>query len=71
MKTEKVSTLRFGGLFTAKPKATEMYRPNELKASAEAWICLNCPLPECNKVKCTRYETEIKNIKGERRNGRI
>ena len=62
MRTDKASTLRFGGLFKAKTKASEVYRPNELRSSAEAWICLNCPLPECNKVKCTRHEDELAKI---------
>ena len=63
MRTDKASTLRFGGLFKAKTKASEVYRPNELRSSAEAWICLNCPLPECNKSKCMRYEEEFEKIK--------
>ena len=65
MRTDKASTLRFGGLFKAKTKTSEVYRPNDLKASAEAWICLSCPLPECNKVSCKRYEEEFAKIKQE------
>lgn len=65
MKTEKASSLRFGGIIKNRNHSSEMYRPDELRASEEAWICLNCPLPECNKVSCKRYEEEFAKIKQE------
>ena len=68
MKTDKASTLRFGGLIKNRNRASEMYRPNELNVSAEAWICLNCPLPECNKINCKRYKDMKRELKSRRKN---
>lgn len=44
---------------------SEMFRPDERKASAEALICLNCPLPaeKCRPSRCKRYDEEMKKIK--------
>ena len=30
----------------------------------EILICLNCPLPKCDKLCCKRYEEEKKKLKG-------
>lgn len=30
-------------------------------------ICLNCPLPECNRVKCARFSEEVKKLPGRRK----
>lgn len=35
--------------------------------TAEIDICLNCPLPECNRVKCARFSEEVKKIPGRRK----
>ena len=50
-------------------RAFEKKTPNEeelIPASAEAKICLNCPLPakKCKPLSCERYKAEIKKIKG-------
>ncbi len=48
-----------------KHRESEMFRPDERNASAEALICLNCTLPEnkCKPLNCQRYKEEIKKIK--------
>ena len=30
-------------------------------------ICLNCPLPECKRQKCTRFDEEVKKVSTRRR----
>lgn len=52
-------------LFTKGERASEMFVPNERNASAEALICLNCPLPanKCKPNVCQRYKEEMKKIK--------
>jgi hypothetical protein len=63
MKTEKASTLNFDSKFSKGERASELYVPDERFASAEALICLNCPLPECKKTVCKRFDEEVKKIK--------
>lgn len=31
--------------------------------SEEASICLECPLPTCNKIRCDRYEEEKRKLR--------
>jgi hypothetical protein len=62
MMMEKASTLNFGSLSKG-IRESEMFRPDERNADAEALICLNCPLPECKKNVCQRYNEEVKKIK--------
>lgn len=33
--------------------------------SAEAEICLNCPLKECKKTECERFKAEKRKLKSE------
>jgi hypothetical protein len=68
--TEKPSTIRFGGVYASGQRESEMFRPNERNASAEALICLQCPLPDCNKLVCKRYNEEARKIR-EQHNDRI
>ena len=45
----------------------EHYTPTPTE---EIDICLNCPLPECNLVKCARFQEEVKKIPNRRRRKR-
>jgi hypothetical protein len=60
---EKTATLIFGSIFAKTERASELYVPNERNASAEALICLNCPLPDCDKKVCKRYKEEKRKLK--------
>lgn len=55
--------LDFSNHLTKGTRESEMFRPDEKNASPEALICLKCPLPECNKIKCKRFDEELKKIK--------
>lgn len=62
-KGERATTLKNGSIFTKGEKASEMFRPDERNSHEVALICLNCPLPDCNKVGCKRFNEEMKKIK--------
>lgn len=66
-KNEKATTLKHDSIFSTSEKTSEMFRPDKKNASAEALICLECPLPECKKNVCQRYKEEAKKIKKTRR----
>lgn len=34
-----------------------------IPTSEEASICLECPLPTCNKIRCDRYEEEKRKLR--------
>lgn len=57
--------LDFSNHLTKGTRESEMFVPNEKNASAEALVCLNCPLPaeKCRPSRCKRYEEEMKKIK--------
>lgn len=61
-RTEKSPSLKLTSQFM-KRNRSERYRPDERNASPEALICLNCPLPECKKLVCERFNEEVKKIK--------
>lgn len=63
MMETKASSLKFSSQVTKGERASDMYRPDERNADAEALICLNCPLPECNRIKCERFDEEVKKLK--------
>lgn len=44
-------------------KKTEFDKDVMYTPSAEALICLTCPLPKCSKMVCKRYNEEKKKIK--------
>lgn len=63
---KKPNALRFGGLFSKGERASDVYKPTNRNASAEALICLTCPLPaeKCNLNCCKRYKEEMLKLKG-------
>ena len=60
----KGNNLKFGGIFSKGERASELYKPKN--ASAEALICLDCPLPaeKCKPNVCQRYKDEITKLRG-------
>ena len=62
---DKVSTVK-SGYFSKPFKVCDMYMPKQ--TSAEADICLNCPLKDCNPNTCKRYRKESEKLK-EHKNG--
>lgn len=63
MMQDKARMLKFDSRFTKCGRASDCFVPDERKADAVAKICLNCPLPECNKFKCKRFDEELKKLK--------
>ena len=63
---DKTSTLKFGGICSKGERASDIFQPNERNASAEALICLNCPLPanQCKPNVCKRDKEEMKKLRG-------
>ncbi len=35
----------------------------KFKPSEEAKICLECDLPDCNKIDCKRYQEEMRKLR--------
>lgn len=62
MRARVMTTMRHTRGFGA-----EHYTPTP---TAEIDICLNCPLPDCNRVKCDRFREEVKKIPNRRRRKR-
>ena len=60
------SNLRWVGIFAKNERASEIYKPARRNASAEALICLDCPLPakKCKPGVCQRYKDELKKLRG-------
>ena len=59
----KARNLRFCGTYNKQEKASEDFVPTN--ASAEAQICLNCPLPKCKPDTCKRLKEERQKLKGQ------
>lgn len=57
------NNLKCGGLFSKGERASEQFVPTGRDVDPEALICLECPLPECKKLVCKRYNEEMKKIK--------
>ena len=67
MMHDKASTLNFSSLSKG-IRESEMFRPDERNANAEALICLKCPLPanKCKPSTCKRYKEEMGKLKKRR-----
>lgn len=64
--TEKTSHLNHKNSPIKGERVSEPFRPNERLASAEALICLKCPLPAnaCKPSICKRYKEEKLKVNG-------
>lgn len=60
----KATSLKFSMRFTKGGRTSDSYRPDERNADAEARICLECPLPDCKKNVCKRYNEAKLKLKG-------
>ena len=63
MNPDKISPLRFSGIYHKHADLYGLYVPDERNADAEAKICLNCPNTSC-KGSCKRYKEEHKILRG-------
>lgn len=52
-----------------KTEHSRLYRPKDVLA-AEIEICINCPLPKCERMECKRYNEEMAKIKAAKKGGK-